>query len=52
MEPWGTPGLTGYSCEGFPSATESRLLIRKDELRSNAWPEIPWDLSLRRRPTS
>ena len=30
MEPWGTPALTGYSCEDFPSRTSrSRLLLRK-----------------------
>ena len=42
MEPWGTPALTGYSCEDFPSrATQSRLLLRKEEIRPNNWPEIP-----------
>ena len=33
MEPWGTPTLTGYSCEDFPSrTTQSRLLLRKEDL--------------------
>ena len=51
MEPWGTPSLTGYSCEDFPSKTTgSCLLLRKEEIRPNIWPEIPWDLSLWRRP--
>ena len=36
MEPWGTPALTGYCCEDFPSrTTQSRLLLRKDEIRPN-----------------
>ena len=36
MEPWGTPALTVYSCEDFPSrTTRSRLLMRKDEVRPN-----------------
>ena len=51
MEPWGTLALTGYSCEDFPSrTTRSRLLLRKEEIRPNIWPEIPSDLSLWRRP--
>ena len=30
MEPWGTPALTGYSCEDFPSkTTRSHLLLKK-----------------------
>ena len=42
MEPWGTPALTRYSCEDFPSRnTWSRLLLRKEEIRLNIWPEIP-----------
>ena len=45
MEHWGTPALTGYSCEDFPySATQSCLFLKKDEKRPNIWPEIPWDL--------
>ena len=39
MEPWGTPALTGYYCEDFPSRTS--LLLRKEEIRPNIWPEIP-----------
>ena len=36
MEPCGTPALTGYSCEDFTSrTTQSRLLLRKEEIRSN-----------------
>ena len=41
MEPWGTPALTGYSCQNFPSrTTRSCLLLRKEEVRPNIWPEI------------
>ena len=37
-----TPTLTGYSCEDFPSrTTQSRLLLRKEEIKPNIWPEIP-----------
>ena len=51
MEHCGTPALTGCSCEDFPSRiTRSRLLLRKDEILPNIWPEIPEDLSLWRRP--
>ena len=51
MVPWGTPALTGYSCEHLPSRTTwSHLLLRKEEIRTNIWPEIPYDLSLWRRP--
>ena len=51
MQRRGTPALTGYSCEAFPSRTTwSRLLLRKEEIRSNIWPEIPSYLSLWRRP--
>ena len=36
MEPLGTPALTGYSYEDFPSTTTpSGLLLRKDEIRPN-----------------
>ena len=32
MGPWGTPELTGYSCEDFPSRTTwSCLLLKKKE---------------------
>ena len=45
MEPWGTPTLIGYSCGDFPfRATWSCLLLRKEEIRPNILPEIPWDL--------
>ena len=46
-----TPALTGYSCEDFSSRTTwSYLLLRKDEIRPNIWPETPKDLSLWSRP--
>ena len=49
-DPLGTPALTGYSCEDFPSrTTRSRLLLRKEEIRPNIWPENPQDLSLGKR---
>ena len=33
MEPWGTPTLTGYSCEDFSSrTTQICLLLRKEEI--------------------
>ena len=42
LEPWGTPALIGYSCEDFPFRTNrSHQLLRKEEIRSNIWPEIP-----------
>ena len=51
MEPWGTPTFTRYSCEEFQSRTSwSCLLLRKEEIRQNIWPEIPKQLSLWRRP--
>ena len=53
MDLWGTPALTGYSCEDFPSRTTwSCLLLRIEEIRANIWLENQWDLSLWRRPTS
>ena len=48
--PCGTPTLTRYSCENFPTKTaQSRLLLKKDKIRPNTGPEIPWDLILWRR---
>ena len=45
MEPWGTPALTGHSCEDFPSRTaQSCLSPKQEEIRPNIWPEIPQDL--------
>ena len=42
MEPWGTPAWTGYSWADFPlRTTGSCLLLRKEEIRPNIWPEIP-----------
>ena len=41
MEPWETLALTGYSSEDFPSrTTRSRLLLTKEEIGPNDWPEI------------
>ena len=42
MEPWGTPALARCSCKDFPSRTaQSRLLLRKEQIRTNIWPETP-----------
>ena len=44
MEPWGTPVLTGYSCEDSPfRTTQSCLLLKKVEITPNIWPKIPED---------
>ena len=52
METWGTPALTGYSYDNFQSRTsQSCLLLRKEEVWPNIWPEIPQRFSLQRRPT-
>ena len=41
IESWGTSALTGYSSEDFPSrTTRSRLLLTKEEIGPNDWPEI------------
>ena len=41
MQPSGNPSLIGYSCEDFPSrTTRSHLLLRKEEIRPNIWPEV------------
>ena len=41
-DPYGTPVITGYSCEDVPSkTTQSCLLLRKDKIKPNIWPEIP-----------
>ena len=41
MDPWGTPALTGYFSEDLPSrTTQSCLLLKKEEIRSNIWPEV------------
>ena len=51
MEQWGTLALTGYSYEDFPSRTTwSCLLLIREDVRPSIIPEIPWDLSLWRRP--
>ena len=51
MDRWGTLALPGYSCEDFSSrTTQSRLLLREEEISPNIWPEIPLDLSLWKRP--
>ena len=50
MEPGGTPALARYSCKDFPSRTTwSCLLLRKNKIRPNIWPQIPQDLILWRR---
>ena len=42
MEPWGIPASIGYSCQVFPSrTTPSRLLLRREIIGPNIWPEIP-----------
>ena len=51
MEPWGTPALTEYSYGDFPFKTKwSSLLLRKEKIEPNIWPEIPEHLGLWRRP--
>ena len=42
FELWETLAITAYSCEDFPSRiTRSRLLLlRKEDIRPNIWPEI------------
>ena len=43
--------LFRYCCEDFPSRTiQSRLLVRKEEIRPNIWPETLQDVSLWRIP--
>ena len=38
-----TSVLTRYSCEDFPSrTTRNCLLLRKEEIKPNSWPEIPF----------
>ena len=40
MEPWGTPALTGYSREGFPTrTTQNRVLLKEEEIGLNILPE-------------
>ena len=49
-KPWGTLALTGYSCEDFSSRTTwSPLLLWKEEIRPDIWPEITYNLSLWRK---
>ena len=51
IDPWGTPALTGYSCDHFPCRTSrGYLLLRKEEIRPNIWPKIWYDLSFWSRP--
>ena len=39
IDPWGTPALTGYSCEDYPSRiTWICLLLEKEKIRPNNWP--------------
>ena len=49
MQPWGTPALSGYSCEDF--TTPPRTTRRKKELRPDIWPEIPSDLKFVKKTT-
>ena len=52
MEPWENQALTRYSCEDFLArTTPSCLLLRKEEIRPNIWPDISQDVGLWRRPT-
>ena len=51
MEPWGTPALTGYSSEDFPSRNNQKL--PSTERRRNKVKNLAWNskrLSLWRRP--
>ena len=42
MEPWENLALTGYSCIEFPfRTTQNRLLLKKEEIRPNIWPDSP-----------
>ena len=51
IDPWGTPALTGYSCDHFPCRTRrSYLLLRKEEIRRNIWPKIWHNLNFWSRP--
>ena len=51
MEASRTPVLPGSSYEDLRSRTTwSHLLLRKKGIRPNIWPEIPYDLSLWKRP--
>ena len=49
MESWGTPTLTGYSFEDFPSRTTWSCLLLRKEKSPNIWHKIPYDLSLWKR---
>ena len=51
MEPWGTQVLTGYLCKDFPfRTTQSRPLLRNNEIWPINRPEILQDLSFSKRP--
>ena len=50
MGPWRTPVLTEYSCKDYWQKKEICILLRKEEIRPNIWPETPRDLSLCRGP--
>ena len=46
-----TPVLTRYSCEDFPSrTTQNCLLLRKEEIKPNSWPEIPFKFVKKNEP--
>ena len=41
IKPCRTQALTGYCCENFPFiTTRSPLLLRKEEMRPNIWPQF------------
>ena len=41
IDPWRTPNWTGNSCDDLPSrANQSCLLLIKEKIRPNIWPEI------------
>ena len=46
MDPWGTPALTGYSCEEFPSRTTWRRLeeLEEGDLNKTSMPKSVKDL--------
>ena len=43
MKPWGIQALAGYSSADVQTrTTQSLLLLRKDKIKPNIWPEI-WE---------
>ena len=46
-----TPALTGHCCENFSSRTTGKhLLLRRNKIRQNIWPEIPCEEDLYAKP--